>query len=67
MCGMVKGEESLVIGYIGKRMIAIIPIVFIATLVTFGLIHISPVDPAEAYLTAKTYLSNTRTVGGEAT
>lgn len=40
------------IGYIGKRMIAIIPIVFIATLVTFGLIHISPVDPAEAYLTA---------------
>lgn len=49
---MVKGEESLVIGYIGKRMIAIIPIVFIATLVTFGLIHISPVDPAEAYLTA---------------
>jgi len=33
-------------------MIAIIPIVFIATLVTFGLIHISPVDPAEAYLTA---------------
>lgn len=40
------------ISYIGKRMIAIIPIVFIATLVTFGLIHISPVDPAEAYLTA---------------
>ncbi|WP_046213194.1 nickel ABC transporter permease subunit NikB [Paenibacillus wulumuqiensis] len=40
------------IGYIGKRMIAIIPIVFIATLVTFGLIHLSPVDPAEAYLTA---------------
>lgn len=33
-------------------MIAIIPIVFIATLVTFALIHISPVDPAEAYLTA---------------
>ncbi|MGR6546451.1 nickel ABC transporter permease subunit NikB [Paenibacillus tundrae] len=40
------------IGYIGKRMIAIIPIVIIATLVTFALIHISPVDPAEAYLTA---------------
>lgn len=40
------------ISYIGKRMIAIIPIVFIATLVTFALIHISPVDPAEAYLTA---------------
>lgn len=40
------------IRYICKRMIAIIPIVFIATLVTFALIHISPVDPAEAYLTA---------------
>lgn len=40
------------ISYIGKRMIAIIPIVIIATLVTFALIHISPVDPAEAYLTA---------------
>ncbi|GGN98326.1 nickel ABC transporter permease subunit NikB [Saccharibacillus kuerlensis] len=40
------------IRYIGKRMMAIIPIVFIATLVTFALIHISPVDPAEAYLTA---------------
>lgn len=42
----------MLISYIGKRMIAIIPIVFIATLVTFALIHISPVDPAEAYLTA---------------
>ncbi|MBT2288908.1 nickel ABC transporter permease subunit NikB [Paenibacillus albidus] len=40
------------IRYIGKRMISIIPIVFVATLVTFALIHISPVDPAEAYLTA---------------
>lgn len=40
------------IGYVSKRMLAIIPIVFIATLVTFALIHISPVDPAEAYLTA---------------
>ncbi|OWA34202.1 nickel ABC transporter permease subunit NikB [Saccharibacillus sp. O16] len=40
------------IRYIGKRMLAIVPIVFIATLVTFALIHISPVDPAEAYLTA---------------
>ncbi|GGF94946.1 nickel ABC transporter permease subunit NikB [Paenibacillus albidus] len=40
------------ISYIGKRMISIIPIVFVATLVTFALIHISPVDPAEAYLTA---------------
>ncbi|NGZ75042.1 nickel ABC transporter permease [Saccharibacillus alkalitolerans] len=40
------------IRYVGKRMLAIVPIVFIATLVTFALIHISPVDPAEAYLTA---------------
>lgn len=40
------------IGYVSKRMLAIIPIVFVATLVTFALIHISPVDPAEAYLTA---------------
>ncbi|OWR30957.1 nickel ABC transporter permease subunit NikB [Saccharibacillus sp. O23] len=40
------------IRYIGKRMLAVVPIVFIATLVTFALIHISPVDPAEAYLTA---------------
>ncbi|WP_082472159.1 nickel ABC transporter permease subunit NikB [Paenibacillus bovis] len=39
-------------GYIGKRMLSIIPIIFVATLVTFALIHISPVDPAEAYLTA---------------
>ncbi|MCQ4086532.1 nickel ABC transporter permease [Saccharibacillus sp. JS10] len=38
--------------YIAKRMIAIIPILFVATLVTFALVHISPVDPAEAYLTA---------------
>ncbi|WP_172253639.1 nickel ABC transporter permease subunit NikB [Saccharibacillus deserti] len=40
------------IGYIAKRMMAAIPIIFIATLVTFALVHISPVDPAEAYLTA---------------
>ncbi|MFC7558676.1 ABC transporter permease [Paenibacillus farraposensis] len=40
------------ISYIGKRMMAVIPIVLFATLVTFALIHISPVDPAEAYLTA---------------
>ncbi|MEK3786223.1 MULTISPECIES: nickel ABC transporter permease subunit NikB [Paenibacillus] len=40
------------VSYIGKRIMAIVPIVFIATLVTFALIHISPVDPAEAYLTA---------------
>ncbi len=30
----------------------IIPIFLLATLLTFGMIHLSPVDPAEAYLTA---------------
>ncbi|PZD96509.1 nickel ABC transporter permease subunit NikB [Paenibacillus sambharensis] len=38
--------------YIIKRILAIIPIFLLATLLTFGLIHMSPVDPAEAYLTA---------------
>ncbi|WP_322925265.1 nickel ABC transporter permease subunit NikB [Paenibacillus campi] len=41
------------IEYIGRRLLAVIPIVLIATLVTFALIHISPVDPAEAYLAAE--------------
>lgn len=30
----------------------IIPIFLLATLITFGMIHLSPVDPAEAYLAA---------------
>ncbi|CAM4293436.1 nickel ABC transporter permease subunit NikB [Paenibacillus tarimensis] len=38
--------------YITNRILAIIPIFLLATLLTFGLIHMSPVDPAEAYLTA---------------
>src|SRR5687767_13369678 len=38
--------------YIGKRLLAVIPIFLFATLLTFLLIHVSPVDPAEAYLTA---------------
>lgn len=38
--------------YIIKRLIAIIPIFLFATLLTFLLIHLSPVDPAEAYLAA---------------
>ncbi|UJW56881.1 nickel ABC transporter permease subunit NikB [Salipaludibacillus agaradhaerens] len=38
--------------YIVKRMMTIIPIFLFATLLTFGMIHLSPVDPAEAYLTA---------------
>lgn len=37
--------------FIGKRLLAIIPIAFFATLLAFILIHISSVDPAEAYLT----------------
>ncbi|WP_208591916.1 nickel ABC transporter permease subunit NikB [Gracilibacillus suaedae] len=38
--------------YILKRIMTIIPIFLIATLLTFGMIHLSPVDPAEAYLAA---------------
>lgn len=38
--------------YILKRIVTIIPIFLLATLITFGMIHLSPVDPAEAYLTA---------------
>ena len=38
--------------YIGKRLLAIIPIFLFATLLTFGMIQLSPVDPAEAYLAA---------------
>jgi len=40
------------ISYIGKRILAVIPIVLFAIFITFVLIRISPVDPAEAYLTA---------------
>ncbi len=35
-----------------KRLFAIIPIFLFATLLTFLFIHLSPVDPAEAYLAA---------------
>ncbi|WP_227935961.1 nickel ABC transporter permease subunit NikB [Alkalihalobacillus deserti] len=38
--------------YVFKRIITIIPIFLLATLLTFGMIHLSPVDPAEAYFTA---------------
>ncbi|MEI3895404.1 MULTISPECIES: nickel ABC transporter permease subunit NikB [unclassified Bacillus (in: firmicutes)] len=38
--------------YIIKRLLAVIPIFLFATLLTFLLIHLSPVDPAEAYLAA---------------
>ncbi|MGM7721454.1 nickel ABC transporter permease subunit NikB [Metabacillus sp. Hm71] len=38
--------------YILKRMISIIPVFLFATLLTTGMIHLSPVDPAEAYLAA---------------
>lgn len=38
--------------FITKRIITIIPIFLFATLLTFGMINLSPVDPAEAYFTA---------------
>lgn len=38
--------------FIGKRLLAVIPIFLFATFLTFLLIHLSPVDPAEVYLTA---------------
>lgn len=38
--------------YILKRIISIIPVFLLATLLTTGMIHLSPVDPAEAYLAA---------------
>jgi nickel transport system permease protein len=38
--------------FIGKRLLAVIPIFLFATLLTFLLIRLSPVDPAEAYLSA---------------
>jgi nickel transport system permease protein len=40
------------VSYITKRILAIIPIVLLAILVMFVFIQLSPVDPAEAYLTA---------------
>ncbi|WP_347552926.1 nickel ABC transporter permease subunit NikB (plasmid) [Pseudalkalibacillus hwajinpoensis] len=39
--------------FILKRIMTIVPIYLLATLITFGMIHLSPVDPAEAYLAAK--------------
>lgn len=38
--------------YILKRIMSIIPVFLLATFLTSGMIHLSPVDPAEAYLTA---------------
>ncbi|MBW5447702.1 nickel ABC transporter permease subunit NikB [Cohnella sp. CFH 77786] len=38
--------------YIGRRLLAVLPIFLFATFLTFLLIHLSPVDPAEAYLAA---------------
>ncbi|TXC92944.1 nickel ABC transporter permease subunit NikB [Metabacillus litoralis] len=38
--------------FILKRILSIIPVFLLATLLTTGMIHLSPVDPAEAYLTA---------------
>lgn len=38
--------------YIMKRIMSIISVFLLATFLTSGMIHLSPVDPAEAYLTA---------------
>ncbi|WP_394237019.1 nickel ABC transporter permease subunit NikB [Niallia oryzisoli] len=38
--------------FIIKRVMSIIPVFLLAALLTTGMIHLSPVDPAEAYLTA---------------
>ncbi|MEK4563507.1 nickel ABC transporter permease [Alkalihalobacillus sp. FSL R5-0424] len=38
--------------YIMKRILMIVPIFLIATFVTYGMISLSPVDPAEAYFAA---------------
>ncbi|MCM3603335.1 nickel ABC transporter permease subunit NikB [Robertmurraya korlensis] len=38
--------------YVFKRIITIVPIFLIATFITFGMINLSPVDPAEAYFAA---------------
>ncbi|MDQ1913975.1 nickel ABC transporter permease subunit NikB [Paenibacillus sp. GD4] len=37
--------------YIAQRLLAVIPIFLFATLLSFGMIRLSPVDPAEVYLT----------------
>jgi nickel transport system permease protein len=38
--------------YILKRIMSIIPVFILAALFTTGMVHLSSVDPAEAYLTA---------------
>ncbi|MGM0855225.1 MAG: nickel ABC transporter permease subunit NikB [Bacillota bacterium] len=38
--------------YVLKRITTIVPIFLLATLLTFGMINLSPVDPAEAYFAA---------------
>lgn len=38
--------------FILKRILSIVPVFLLAALFTSGMIHLSPVDPAEAYLTA---------------
>lgn len=37
------------ISYVLKRILTVVPIFLLATLITFGMINLSPVDPAEAY------------------
>lgn len=38
--------------YVLKRIITIVPVFLLASLLTFGMINLSPVDPAEAYFAA---------------
>ncbi len=38
--------------FILKRILSIVPVFLLAALFTTGMIHLSPVDPAEAYITA---------------
>lgn len=38
--------------FILKRILSIVPVFLLAALFTTGMIHLSPIDPAEAYLTA---------------
>ncbi len=38
--------------FLVKRILSVIPILLLAVLILTGLIHLSPVDPAQAYLSA---------------
>jgi peptide/nickel transport system permease protein len=44
----VEGRRSSVIGYVAGRLTAAIPVLFVVSLVTFGLLYLVPGDPAQA-------------------